>query len=124
MLAYFLDRITEILSTDSAQAEVAGLPEAVKRQRDKHETAPRCICADADYFLSLRPNWQSSNPLRSFDLAIRMWRPGLVKSTSNTVSLHFTLDFNGEEFHASVNLKLLNRKESFPQRLGLRKSEY
>jgi transposase len=41
--------ITEILTTDAAQAEVAGLPEAVKRQREQHEITPQAMYADAGY---------------------------------------------------------------------------
>jgi len=41
--------ITEILTTEASQAEVAGLPEALKRQREQHEITPQTMYADAGY---------------------------------------------------------------------------
>jgi len=41
--------ITEILTTEASQAEVAGLPEALKRQREQHEITPQAMYADAGY---------------------------------------------------------------------------
>lgn len=41
--------ITEILTTEASQAEVTGLPEALKRQREQHAITPQAMYADAGY---------------------------------------------------------------------------
>jgi len=41
--------ITEILTTEAAQDEMAGLAEALKRQHEQHEITPRAMYADAGY---------------------------------------------------------------------------
>lgn len=41
--------ITEILTTEAAQGEMAGLAEALKRQQNQHEIKPQALYADGGY---------------------------------------------------------------------------
>lgn len=41
--------ITEIVTTEAAQDEMAGLAEALKRQQQEHETTPEGVYADGGY---------------------------------------------------------------------------
>ncbi len=41
--------ITEILTTEAAQDEMAGLAEALKRQQNQHEIKPEALYADGGY---------------------------------------------------------------------------
>ena len=41
--------ITEILTTEAAQGEMAGLAEALKRQQNQHEIKPEALYADGGY---------------------------------------------------------------------------
>jgi len=52
--------ITEILTTEAAQDEMAGLAEALKRQQEHHEISPQAMYADAGY-VTEDTLWQAEN---------------------------------------------------------------
>jgi transposase len=80
--------ITEILTTEAAQDEMAGMAEALKREQEHHEITPQAMYADAGYVTENTLTQAEQNGME----LLGPTRPDPHKGAYNTGGFHVDID--------------------------------